>query len=120
MDFLPIGESLHVMGNRRKDCHRLHRRMSTLSSDRMETLNQGKMIWQDIQRVRAERPLVHNITNYVVMNTTANALLAIGASPVMAHAIEEVGEMVSLAGALVINIGTLSAPWVKAMVKAGK
>jgi hydroxyethylthiazole kinase len=55
------------------------------------------MVWQDIQRIRADAPLVHNITNYVVMNTTANALLAIGASPVMAHAIEEVEEMVGLA-----------------------
>lgn len=78
------------------------------------------MIWQDIQRIRAEAPLVHNITNYVVMNTTANALLAIGASPVMAHAVEEVEEMVRLARALVINIGTLSVPWIEAMVKAGK
>ena len=50
-------------------------------------------IWADVQRIRAEAPLVHNITNYVVMNTTANALLAVGASPVMAHAEEEVGEM---------------------------
>jgi hydroxyethylthiazole kinase len=77
------------------------------------------MIWQDMQRIRAEAPLVHNITNYVVMNTTANALLAIGASPVMAHAVEEVEEMVGLARALVINIGTLSAPWIEAMIKAG-
>jgi hydroxyethylthiazole kinase len=76
-------------------------------------------IWQDIQRIRAEAPLVHNITNYVVMNTTANALLALGASPVMAHAIEEVEEMVGYARALVLNIGTLSAPWVEAMVRAG-
>jgi hydroxyethylthiazole kinase len=83
-------------------------------------LSKAKKIWQDIQRIRAEGPLVHNITNYVVMNPTANALLAIGASPVMAHAVEEVEEMVSLASALVINIGTLSAPWVKAMIKAGK
>jgi hydroxyethylthiazole kinase len=59
--------------------------------------------------------LVHNITNYVVMNFTANALLAMGASPVMAHAVEEVEEMVGLADALVINIGTLSADWIKAM-----
>jgi hydroxyethylthiazole kinase len=70
--------------------------------------------------IRQKKPLVHNITNYVVMNYTANALLAMGASPVMAHAIEEVEEMVSLAGALVINIGTLSLPWIEAMVKAGK
>jgi hydroxyethylthiazole kinase len=78
------------------------------------------MIWQDIERIRAEAPLVHNITNYVVMNTTANALLAIGASPVMAHAIEEAADMTGLARALVINIGTLSAPWIEAMVKAGR
>lgn len=78
------------------------------------------MIWKDIQRIRAEAPLVHNITNYVVMNTTANALLALGASPVMAHAAEEVEEMVGFAQALVINIGTLSAPWVEAMIIAGR
>ncbi len=78
------------------------------------------MIWQDMEQIRADAPLVHNITNYVVMNTTANALLAIGASPVMAHAVEEVEEMAGLARALVINIGTLSAPWVESMLKAGK
>ncbi len=54
------------------------------------------------------------------MNTTANALLSIGASPVMAHAVEEVGEMAGIARALVINIGTLSEPWIEAMVKAGQ
>jgi len=80
----------------------------------------AESIRQDLQRIRAEAPLVHNITNFVVMNTTANALLAIGASPVMAHAVEEVEEMVGIARALVINIGTLSAPWIDAMVKAGR
>ncbi len=75
---------------------------------------------ENLRRVREGKPLVHNITNYVVMNYTANALLACGASPVMAHAAEEVEEMVSLAGALVLNIGTLSPPWIAAMVKAGK
>jgi len=77
-------------------------------------------IWRDIQRIRAEAPLVHNITNYVVMNLTANALLALGASPVMAHAEEEVEEMAGIARALVLNIGTLSPPWIDAMVKAGR
>jgi hydroxyethylthiazole kinase len=71
-------------------------------------------------KIRRERPLVHNITNYVVMNFTANALLALGASPVMAHAIEEVEEMVGLANALVINIGTLSQPWIDSMAKAAR
>ena len=64
-------------------------------------------IWENIQRVKAESPLVHNITNAVVMNNTANALLAAGASPIMAHALEEIDEMVALCRATVINIGTL-------------
>jgi hydroxyethylthiazole kinase len=70
--------------------------------------------------IRTEKPLVHQITNYVVMNETANATLALGALPVMAHAREEVEEMVGLAGVLVINIGTLSPPWVDAMLAAGR
>ena len=70
--------------------------------------------------LRERKPLVHQITNYVVMNETANATLALGALPVMAHAREEVEEMVGLAGALVLNIGTLSPYWVDAMVAAGK
>jgi len=71
-----------------------------------------------IARLRARSPLVHNITNYVVMNTTANALLAIGASPAMVHALPEVEDFAPLAQALVINIGTLSPAWVEAMEKA--
>jgi len=70
--------------------------------------------------LRERKPLVHQITNYVVMNETANVTLALGALPVMAHAREEVEEMVGLAGALVLNIGTLSPPWVEAMLAAGK
>jgi hydroxyethylthiazole kinase len=75
---------------------------------------------ENLEGVRAAKPLIHNITNFVVMNYTANALLSCGASPVMAHAVEEVEEMVSLAGALVLNIGTLTPLWVEAMLKAGK
>jgi hydroxyethylthiazole kinase len=74
----------------------------------------------DLAAVRERKPLVHQITNYVVMNETANATLALGALPVMAHAREEVEEMAALASALVINIGTLSPPWVEAMVAAGR
>ncbi|MCG6980079.1 MAG: hydroxyethylthiazole kinase [Deltaproteobacteria bacterium] len=73
-----------------------------------------------LEELREKRPLIHNITNYVVMNFTANTLLAMGASPVMAHSIDEVEEMVSLAGALVINIGTLSQQWLESMLQAGK
>src|SRR5581483_5131958 len=69
-----------------------------------------------LRRLRETKPLVHQITNYVVMNETANATLALGALPVMAHAREEVEEMVGLAGALVLNIGTLSPDWVEAML----
>src|SRR6266536_664767 len=75
---------------------------------------------QTLRELRERRPLVHQITNYVVMNETANATLALGALPVMAHAREEVEEMAALAGALVLNIGTLSGPWVEAMVAAGR
>ena len=75
---------------------------------------------ENLARLREKKPLIHNITNYVVMNYTANALLAMGASPVMAHAQNEVEDMVSFAGALVLNIGTLTDDWIASMVKAGK
>jgi hydroxyethylthiazole kinase len=75
---------------------------------------------QTLARLRERKPLVHQITNYVVMNETANATLALGALPVMAHAREEVEEMVTLASVLVLNIGTLSPHWVDAMLLAGK
>ena len=73
-----------------------------------------------LRRLREAKPLVHQITNYVVMNETANATLALGALPVMAHAREEVEEMAAIAGALVLNIGTLSPHWVDAMLLAGR
>src|SRR5207247_7338289 len=73
-----------------------------------------------LRRLRERKPLIHQITNYVVMNETANATLALGALPVMAHAREEVEEMVALAGAVVLNIGTLSPHWVDAMIAAGR
>ncbi|MFP9112580.1 hydroxyethylthiazole kinase [Flavobacterium sp. RHBU_3] len=75
-------------------------------------------LWESILSVKQNAPLVHNITNYVVMNNTANALLAAGASPIMAHAHPEVEDMVALCGATVINIGTLSEYWVESMLKA--
>ena len=74
---------------------------------------------ENLALLREKKPLIHNITNYVVMNYTANALLAMGASPVMAHAQNEVEDMVSFAGALVLNIGTLTDDWIASMVKAG-
>lgn len=71
-----------------------------------------------LQKVREQKPLVVNITNYVVMNNTANALLAIGASPIMAHSRAEMAEMMSFSGALVINIGTLDSHWIPRMIAA--
>jgi hydroxyethylthiazole kinase len=75
---------------------------------------------ETLRELRARKPLVHQITNYVVMNETANATLALGALPVMAHAPQEVEEMASAAAALVLNIGTLSEHWVEAMLAAGR
>jgi hydroxyethylthiazole kinase len=75
---------------------------------------------ENLIKIRANKPLIHNITNFVVMNYTANVLLACGASPVMAHAENEVEEMVVFAGALVLNIGTLTDTWIAAMLKAGR
>ena len=72
-----------------------------------------------VRSIRARKPLVHQITNYVVMNETANATLALGALPVMAHAVEEVEEMTRIASALVLNIGTLSERWIESMLLAG-
>ena len=63
---------------------------------------------------------MHSITNWVVINFNANVLLAMGASPVMAHACEEVADMANIAQALVLNIGTLTADKVQAMLLAQK
>ena len=77
-----------------------------------------EQITQALAALRQQKPLVVNITNYVVMNNTANALLAIGASPIMAHSKQEMAEMMSYAGALVINIGTLDSAWTDRMMFA--
>ncbi len=78
------------------------------------------MSWlsQALEDIRVRRPLIHNITNYVVMNTTANALLALGASPIMAHSPEELEDLIKVADAVVVNIGTLDDRWVYSMIKA--
>lgn len=73
-----------------------------------------------LAKIRSDSPLIHNITNYVVMNSSANILLAAGASPVMAHCLSEVEEMTAMAGALVLNIGTLQDDWVASMIVAAK
>ena len=85
----------------------------------MKTTISSDVLSAVITAVRTKSPLVHNITNYVVMNNSANALLAIGASPVMAHWTSEMEEMTAIAGALVINIGTLDDKWIEGMIAAG-
>ena len=75
---------------------------------------------RNLEAIKERKPLIHNITNYVVMNFTANALLAIGASPVMSNAKEEMAEMVALSQALVLNLGTPSSHWIEAMLIAGE
>lgn len=74
--------------------------------------------WELLDKIRREAPLVHNITNFVVMQVTANGLLALGASPIMAHAHEEMREITGISSALCLNIGTLSPDWVRSMLLA--
>lgn len=71
-------------------------------------------------KLKEQRPLIHHLTNFVVMNDTANVTLHLGALPVMAHAVEEVAEMTGAAGALVLNLGTLTPSWVASMLAAGR
>lgn len=71
-----------------------------------------------LHALRTQSPLVHCITNYVAMNIAANVTLAAGASPAMIHAPEEVADFAPIAGALTVNIGTLSAPWLDGMKAA--
>lgn len=73
-----------------------------------------------LAQIRAERPLIHNVTNFVVMNVTANALLAVGASPVMAHALEEVTEFAAMSHAVVVNMGTVDSAFFPAMDMAAR
>ena len=78
-----------------------------------------KQISDLLTLVRMKRPLVHHITNYVTVNDCANITIAAGAAPVMADALEEVCEMVTCAGALVLNIGTLNKSQIESMLLAG-
>lgn len=80
-----------------------------------ENISEPLALYDDLQLVRSRKPIVHNVTNYVVMNTTANILLAVGASPIMAHATEEMEEIARLSQALVLNIGTLDKEWIASM-----
>ncbi|HMM38423.1 MAG TPA: hydroxyethylthiazole kinase [Desulfovibrio sp.] len=82
-------------------------------------MNDPVIVWTDVVRIRRANPLVLNVTNNVVTNITANALLALGASPAMSHAAEDAKELAWLAQAVVLNIGTPAADYVESMFAAG-
>ena len=73
-----------------------------------------------LDNVRATTPLVHNITNYVTVNDCANALLAIGASPIMSDEPADVADITSICGGLTLNIGTLNERSIRGMFAAGE
>lgn len=75
---------------------------------------------RDLRLIEEQHPLIHNITNYVAMNFVANSLLAIGASPIMARAQEEVEEICSKSNALALNLGILESETAHSMLLAGK
>ena len=75
-------------------------------------------LFYDLEQIRQKNPVIHNISNFVVMPITANLLLALGASPIMAHAQEELVDILTLSQSLVINIGTLDENWLNAIVAA--
>ena len=83
-------------------------------------MNPAEIAARGLAAVRGRHPMVHHITNSVVMNLTANITLCLGAAPVMADCIQESPEMVRHAGALLLNIGTLDPAQVKSMIAAGK
>ncbi|PIE43299.1 MAG: hydroxyethylthiazole kinase [Gammaproteobacteria bacterium] len=76
-------------------------------------------IIENVAKIRASRPLILNLTNYVAANTNANALLALGASPAMSHWSEDVRELAAFAQALVVNIGTPTPDFVDGIFAAG-
>lgn len=73
-----------------------------------------------LEKIRVEKPVIHHLTNWVTIYDCANIVKALGASPVMAHAKEEVAEMAKIASALVLNIGTLTVDFIEAMKIAAK
>lgn len=79
-----------------------------------------KQINEALNALHVKKPLVHHITNYVTVNDCANVVLAIGASPVMADELKEVGDMVSICNALVLNIGTGNERTLLSMIEAGR
>lgn len=84
----------------------------------MQNIFSASALYQTILAIKEKSPLIHNITNLVVMETSANILLALGASPIMAHAKEELVDILSIAHALVLNMGTLDRYWLASIEEA--
>lgn len=103
-----------LLAGNRKDLSAQDERGEILGMNEM-----AKVACEMMAQVRNKKPLIHHITNFVVMNTTANITLCAGALPVMAHAKEEVAEMTGSADALVLNTGTLWPAQVESMLLAG-
>lgn len=77
-------------------------------------------VLQCIEEIKKHRPLVLNLTNFVTMQWVANGLLSLGASPIMTNSIHEIDDLVRIAQSIVINIGTLDAPFMKRAKRACK
>lgn len=92
--------------------------MSTEEQLTESKTNLEAQMHQAFAGIRERSPLVHNITNYVAMDLSANTLLALGASPAMIHAPQEAADFAKISSAVVLNIGTLSESWVEAMEAA--
>lgn len=71
----------------------------------------------DLTQIRSRSPVILNVTNFVAMDLSANSLLSIGASPIMAHAPEELEELVVLSDAVVLNMGTLDRTWSESLIR---
>lgn len=93
---------------------------TTILDAAADTRPHARAAWATLQAVRDRGPLVHSVTNLVVTNLTANVLLALGASPAMVENVEEAGELAAVAGAVVINLGSMSAPRTEAMQAAAQ
>ncbi len=83
-------------------------------------MNVNQALFRDLEKIRKTKPLILNVTNYVVANATANALLALGASPAMSHNPRDLEELTAFSKALVVNIGTPTEEFLEGMDKAGK
>lgn len=86
----------------------------------MTDFDAASAAWADVEKLRAARPLVLSVTNYVVANSTANALLALGASPIMSHAVAEMDDLAGISSAVVLNLGSLDDSYPAAMLAAGR